>query len=255
MVKVKEDLTGKIFGRLTVLKQTDDQILPCGQRIAMWLCECSCDNKQIVTSGRRLRDGFVKSCGCLARELSKERGKKYNQYDLSGEYGIGWTSNTNKEFYFDLEDYEKIKNYCWYEHVLSDGSYRALEAADLTTKKRIRMHYLIVGKYYDHKNLNTLDNRKENLRIATRCENARNHSLRKDNTSGFSGVTWDKRTQQWVAQIDVDKQHIALGYFHTKQDALVSRLQAELKYFGTEFAPQRHLFKEYGIIVEEDNTK
>ena len=37
--------------------------------------------------------------------------KKYNRYDLSGEYGIGWTTNTNHVFYFDLEDYEKIKDY------------------------------------------------------------------------------------------------------------------------------------------------
>ena len=44
---------------------------------------------------------------------SSKCNKKYNKYDLSGEYGIGWTSNTNQEFYFDLEDYDKIKDYCW----------------------------------------------------------------------------------------------------------------------------------------------
>jgi hypothetical protein len=255
MVKVKDDLTGKIFGRLKVVRQTDDQVLPCGQRIAMWLCECSCDNKQIITSGRRLRDGHVKSCGCLAQELSKEREKKYNKYDLSGDYGIGWTSNTNREFYFDLEDYDKIKDYCWCEHILLDGSYSALESHDLATNKIVRMHYLIVGKSYDHANLNPFDNRKENIREATRNQNAQNHSLRKDNTSGFSGVSYDKRVQKWAAQIDANKQRIFLGYFNTKQDALISRLQAELKYFGVDFAPQRHLFEEYGIISNGDTTK
>ena len=38
--------------------------------------------------------------------------KKYNTYDLSGEYGIGYTTKGEK-FLFDLEDYEKIKDYCW----------------------------------------------------------------------------------------------------------------------------------------------
>ena len=38
-----------------------------------------------------------------------------NKYDLSGEYGIGWTHNTEHEFYFDLEDYDIIKYYCWYD--------------------------------------------------------------------------------------------------------------------------------------------
>ena len=37
--------------------------------------------------------------------------KKYNTYDLSGEYGIGYTSK-GEEFYFDLDDYDKIKDYC-----------------------------------------------------------------------------------------------------------------------------------------------
>ena len=39
--------------------------------------------------------------------------KKYNTYDLSGEYGIGYTSK-GEEFWFDLNDYNKIKDYCWY---------------------------------------------------------------------------------------------------------------------------------------------
>ena len=37
---------------------------------------------------------------------------KNNTYDLSGEYGIGYTSK-GEEFYFDLEDYDLIKDYCW----------------------------------------------------------------------------------------------------------------------------------------------
>ena len=40
--------------------------------------------------------------------------KQYNNYDLSGEYGIGYLFN-GEEFYFGLEDYDKIKNYCWYK--------------------------------------------------------------------------------------------------------------------------------------------
>ena len=255
MIKVKENLTSKRFGRLLVVKQVDDQILPCGQHVAMWLCKCDCSDETIIVSGRRLREGHTQSCGCLRRELSSKRLKKYNKYNLSGEYGIGWTTNTNQEFYFDLEDYDKIKDYCWIEHIISGSNYRALETHDSKNKKTIRMHYLIVGKYYDHINLNTMDNRKENLRIATKNQNAQNHSLRQDNTSGFSGVTWDNRTGKWVAQIDVNKKHIYLGHYESKQDALISRLNAELKYFGLDFAPQRHLFEKYKITNKENVTE
>ena len=59
----------------------------------------------IVVGGDNLKSGSTKSCGCLAKEIRSKIHKKYNQYDLSGEYGIGWTSNTNEEFYFDLEDF------------------------------------------------------------------------------------------------------------------------------------------------------
>ena len=47
--------------------------------------------------------------------------RKTNRYDLSGDVGIGWTSNTNRQFYFDLNDYELIKDYSWHECVMPDG--------------------------------------------------------------------------------------------------------------------------------------
>lgn len=67
------------------------------------------------------------------------RPKKYNRVILNledeyGKYGIGYCSNTNSEFYFDMEDYHNIKNYTWCEHILQSG-YHALEAWDSKTKK------------------------------------------------------------------------------------------------------------------------
>lgn len=255
MVKVREDLTGKTFGRLKVIRQIEDRILPCGQHESMWLCECVCGNKTEVP-GRDLKNGNIRSCGCLFRELSSDRLKKHNKWlddvftDEHGSYRVGFTSNTNKEFYVDEEDYEKVKDYCWCEHVLKNG-YHALETHDVETGKTIRMHWIIMGKNYDHKNLNPLDNRKNNLRVATRKQNAQNHSLRKDSTSGFSGVNWVERDQVWIARISVNNKRISLGYYKNKDDAIKARLNAELKYYK-EFAPQRHLFEQYGIINKED---
>lgn len=69
-----------------------------------------------------------------------------------------------------------------------------------------------------------------------------------NNSSGFIGVYWSKKDQSWYSQITVNRKHIHLGYTSTKEEAIIQRLRAELKYFGPDFAPQRHLFKEYGII-------
>jgi hypothetical protein len=172
--------------------------------------------------------------------------KKYNEYDLSGEYGIGYCSNTHTEFYFDLEDYEKIKDYCWYERVDKKSGYCSVNSYDPTTGKKIKLHYLVMGKYVDHIDRNPFNNRKENLRFAAHIDNSKNRSKRSDNKSGVIGVRWFERTSKWVVRIIVNKKQKHIGYFENKEDAIRARLKAEKEYFG-EFAPQRHLFEKYNI--------
>ena len=250
MVKVKDDLTGRKFGRLTVICQADDYIHPNGTHRPRWLCECECENHtQVVVNGDALKDkNGTRSCGCLQKEFLvtlHESNKKYNMYDISGEYGIGWTTNTNREFYFDLEDYDKIKDYSWREEVEHTG-YHFL--ATTHNKKRIVMSWIIVGKHYDHIDRNAFNNKKTNLRPSTYAQNARNRSVPTNNKSGIIGVHWGETKNCWIAQIGYNGKKIALGGFANKTEAIIARLKAELKYFGPEFAPQRHLFKEYGIL-------
>lgn len=256
MIKVKEDMTGWIMkehgvpdSRWTVIKRVEDIISPNGESHAMWLCECSCNKHTIrAVRGKDLRSGNSKSCGCISAEKAALLNKKDNLYDLrSHDYGVGWTTNTNREFYFDLEDFDKIKDYTWYEYV-TYNRYHSVQAHVPNTKTAIIMHWLIAGKHYDHKDRNPFNNRKENLRPASAAENARNASIPKNNTSGFIGVHWDKRHNFWVAQIGYNNKRIKIGTFVNKKDAIIARLKAELKYFGKEFSPQRHLFKEYGVI-------
>jgi hypothetical protein len=109
------------------------------------------------------------------------------------------------------------------------------------------MHAYLGYKNYDHIDRNALNNCKSNFRKATVAENARNHSLRKDNKSGFSGVYWEKESNKWLAYIRDNGKMKKLGRFANKIDAIKARLQAEVRYYGTDFAPQRHLFEEYGI--------
>ena len=109
------------------------------------------------------------------------------------------------------------------------------------------MHILLGYKGYDHIDRNALNNRKSNLRKATRQENARNRSLSTNNTSGCTGVHFNKSHNRWVAGIGYNNKHIRLGEFIDKADAIVARLKAEKEYYG-EFAPQRHLFEEYNIV-------
>lgn len=70
------DLTGKKFGRLTVISHAGKTSY--GEN--RWLCKCDC-GKQKVIFGSLLRSGHTKSCGCLAREISSERLKTHGQTD------------------------------------------------------------------------------------------------------------------------------------------------------------------------------
>lgn len=176
--------------------------------------------------------------------------KRYNTYDLSGEFGIGYTRKGEK-FYFDLEDYEKIKYYCWY--VETGGGRlvaRNYETSGKTTP--IKFHRLIMGFPdpeefdIDHIFGNQLDNRKEKLQLCKHSENISKKKKQPNNTSGVTGVHFRKDTSKWVSKIEVNKKVYTLGNFINKVDAIIARLQAELKYFGN-FAPQRHLFNQYNI--------
>lgn len=169
---------------------------------------------------------------------------KHNKYDLNSNIGIGWTINTNKEFYFDKEDYEKIKDYCWREHINKDG-YCSLEANNIN-HTIIRFHWVLGCKGYDHIDRNPLNNQKSNLRKATAVENTRNRNKQRNNTSGIIGVCWAKGRNKWQATVKVDKKNKHLGYFEDFTEAVKARLKGEKKYYG-EFAPQQFLFEKYAI--------
>lgn len=77
-----------------------------------------------------------------------------------------------------------------------------------------------------------LDNRKANLRSCTRSENLINRKMMNNNTSGYTGVVWNKQRGKWLAQINVNKRHIYLGSFENPVDAQVEYQKALIKYYG-----------------------
>ena len=106
-----DNLVGKTFGKLKVIKIGDPYITPGGQKKTVWLCECSCGNPELIpVTATHLKSGHTTSCGCEKIRITKENNSRQNEYDLSGEYGIGYTRNTNVPFLFDLDDYDKLKN-------------------------------------------------------------------------------------------------------------------------------------------------
>lgn len=251
MVNVRDDLTGKVFGRLTVIEQTEDYIKPNGVHCAMWKCRCNNDGNIVNVRGSSLKNGAITSCGCYRNEIAtitaKEKFSNPNVYDLTGEYGVCYLYD-GSQCLFDKEDFDKIKDLTWCNDTYGYAMARKNNGESVI---RLKMHRLIMdaqdGFDVDHINHNTLDNRKENLRICTRSQNNMNQHIRSDNTSGVIGVSLDKNLK-WRADISINKKRTYLGRFTNKDDAIKTRLNAEAKYYG-EFAPQQHLFEKYDVTL------
>lgn len=247
-----DDMIGLKFGKLTVLERADDYVSPNGVKGAQYVCRCECSKNAIVTVRKcNLKSGTTTSCGCEWQTRMTQIFSKHNKYILNEEYGIGFASNSNAEFYFDLEYFDLIKNYCWYQ----DKKDKYLKTNDKNRNndlhRTILLHRIIMrcddDNVIDHINRNRVDCRKENLRISSNRDNARNRNVSKNNASGFTGIFYDKKRHKWGSQLIIDDKKVYFKRFDDKEDAIKARLEAELKYFGKEFAPQRHLFEEYDI--------
>ena len=220
-------IVGRRYGRLTVISSL-------GKINGRYYYRCKCDCGNIVDIRKDYLGRKVNSCGCLQKESKSKNGrsnKRYNIYDLTGEYGIGYTSK-GEEFWFDLEDYDKIKDYCW--HVNQYCGYLEGQSYGITYK----FHREIMGLskedksiFVDHINHNKLDNRKENMRLSSNSENCKNRNIAKNNKSGVTGVTWSKQMNKWKANIGVDNKLIHLGFFSDKEKAIEARKEAELLYY------------------------
>jgi hypothetical protein len=131
----------------------------------------------------------------------------------------------------DEDDYELVCDRKW--HVMESADYGPY--AESSGTPRFYMHRLIAGyTLTDHINGNGLDNRRINLREATRQQNAWNSKPRKG-TSLFKGVCWHKNRNAWLAYIGRGNIRIHLGYFKDEIEAAQAYDTAAREYFG-EFA-------------------
>lgn len=89
-------------------------------------------------------------------------------------------------------------------------------------------------QHIDHINGDPFDNRIENLRDCGPSENAKNMRMREDNTSGVTGVRWDRRRKRWGARIKSKGKETHLGYFDTIEEAAAARASANTRFGFTE---------------------
>jgi len=127
----------------------------------------------------------------------------------------------NQTAIVDAEDFEWLSKWCWHAfwHDRTKSFYAVRNDRSTGKHTTVKMHRAIMGfpkEDVDHKNRNTLDNRKQNLRLADKFKNAWNRGIRSDNAIGLKGVfAHTVNPGKWVAAA----QGNYLGCFTSPEDA------------------------------------
>ena len=144
---------------------------------------------------------------------------------------------------------------------LSKGKVSLISAADVQVVRKFNWSAQKIGKYFyacacvngrnihmhrfllnpsknervDHRNGDTLNNCRNNLRICTASENSGNMKAHADSSSKYKGVTYNKRQNSWMAQLTVNRKRVHCSYHKDPIDAAEAYDRVALKHFG-EFA-------------------
>lgn len=201
------------------------QLMYNGTMIELTCPNC---NKAYKTYPSRVKTGKTKTCG--------KRDCRYGVTKIEDGYFIV-SSPTHGEFRFTFSSHHIAKlrelGGMWYVSVKRGKPY----AQHHMGSKVIELQRFLLndpkGKYVDHINGNTLDNRDENLRVCSNSDNLRNGKIRPNNTSGYKGVWWSERANRWSAEIKVNYRKITISGFRNFSDALGARIALETEYWST----------------------
>lgn len=155
--------------------------------------------------------------------------RELNKYKIDGDKTIIYLSKKTGEILetiIDTEDLEKVLNTNLIWHAVWDiysESYYAKASAYKQSPSTVCLHRIIMNVIdkdikVDHRNYDTLDNRKKNLRVTIQDKNLKHRNGKnKNNKSGYRNVCWDKRDNCWIVQLQIDGKNTILGRFKKDQ--------------------------------------
>ena len=219
-MKHKYDLTNKRFGRLIAL-----YIVPNNTYRTKWHCLCDCGNTKDVLQ-QNLLNGHVKSCGCFLSDKNRERITEYNKTlgrETHGEtktrlYRI-WICMKTRCFYTNTDSY---KNYGGRGITVCEKWQNSFETFRL---------WALSNGYSENLSLDRINVNgnycPENCRWVSMSVQEFNKRTSKRNTSGKTGVSFNKKDNRWYAYITFNKHSRYLGSFKCVEEAIKAREKAE----------------------------
>lgn len=197
---IAEDLTGQVFGHLTVLRRTENR----GGRTC-WLCQCDCGREKAVTA-HDLKGGKVKSCGCRAHDHS------HNRVDITGRRFGRLTA------LYPTDKRDRRGSVYW--HCRCDCG----NETDITEASLMHGNYQSCGclKAENQQSITEKLHRVD----GTCVEILEKRKHRCDNTSGFRGV-YQMKNGRYRVDIGFKRKRFYIGSFDSFDEAVQMRLSAE----------------------------
>lgn len=157
----------------------------------------------------------------------------------------------------DDEDFDIVSAYKWYAHWKPNGRrfYAITNISRTLGRGTLKMHRLVFGLkdpliHVDHIDGDGLNNCRHNLRLCTNTQNHMNLRRYANNTSGLTGVFFEKRRQKWRAEICAQRKRRFLGYFDDAESAAAAYASAAREIFGA-FSPiERRLKDQFNLRKE-----
>lgn len=145
-------------------------------------------------------------------------------------------SNRSKKMEIDDEDVVAISFHTWYHSNKYNIIYACVDGKTTTIGQFVakRMGLSLINDI-DHRDRNIFNNKRDNLREATRSQNNMNKKAQVNNKLGIKGVCFNKSKGKYEAYIKMNYEKIHLGSFNTKEEAKETRVRAEKHHFK-EFA-------------------
>ena len=223
---MRKDIKGKTFGSLYV-----KSIAYIKNGHTHWNCTCLNCGKNCIRNITDIVNRENPMCQQCTRDVKRDD-KKPNVIKKTKNYAI-----INNKVYVDKEDLPKIlkfhRHVCvgkrGYSYIIYKGKYFFLHRLIMDLPREYDEKTTLI---VDHKNGNTLDNRKKNLRVCKKEMNPINCKTYKNNTSGCKGVCWRKERRKWYAYLTYKKKRIHLGLYDNIENAIKARKSAEKKYYG-----------------------